>query len=384
MISIYVIQIILILVFGYLFRDNKKRFLIAAFLVLFVVMAFRHARMVGYDSTSSYYTQYIEITGTDLRWPNPGLQVIMKVLHYLKADYQWVIIITALWVCFAYYKLLVKYSENGFISVMWFMGMLFYTFMFSALKQAWAMAFLCFAFDAIMMKKPVRFVLLVGLAVLFHFPALVFLPAYLFAKLRLNRSFPILMFSIFIAVFIFRTQILEMITSTYVRGEGDYSSDVKFFGTKSILMVLMLAYGFYCYFKYMPNKKTDMDIFSVLIYFMGISAVVQTFCYYSNIFERLADYYYVFSILYVPLILSRKDYLAADSEQTHTISDSKSIISKSRLRNYTINDFDINTIIAIVIVVFCIWRYTSNMTNDALMSPFYFFWDNVNVSMRFR
>ena len=75
MISIYVFQIILILVFGYLFRDNKKRFLIAAFLVLFVVMAFRNARMVGNDSATSYYLEFSNIQNAVLPWPNAGLPI---------------------------------------------------------------------------------------------------------------------------------------------------------------------------------------------------------------------------------------------------------------------------------------------------------------------
>ena len=96
MISIYVIQIILILVFGYLFRDNKKRFLIAAFLVLFVVMAFRNARMVGNDSATSYYGMFAGIQTAEVPWPNPGLTIIMKGIRHITPDYQWVIIITAL------------------------------------------------------------------------------------------------------------------------------------------------------------------------------------------------------------------------------------------------------------------------------------------------
>ena len=47
MFSIYVIQILLILFFGYLFRNDKKKFLTAAFIILFVVMAFRDAGRIG-------------------------------------------------------------------------------------------------------------------------------------------------------------------------------------------------------------------------------------------------------------------------------------------------------------------------------------------------
>lgn len=385
MISIYLIQIILILVFGYLFRGNKKRFLIAAFLVLFAVMAFRNARMVGNDSATSYYSMFAGIQTAEIPWPNPGLTIVMKAIRSLTSNYQWVIIITAIWVCFAYYRLLVKYSENAFISVIWFMGMLFYTFMFSALKQAWAMAFLCFAFDAIIKKKPIRFLLFVGLATVFHLPALVFLPAYWIAKLKINRAFPLLMMGALAVVFVFRTRILNYMTSIYDEGAGSDVTDVRFIGGKVILMLLILGYAFYRYFKVDKGKK----FFGVLLYFMGLAAIIQTFCFYDNIFERLADYYYQFSILFMPLILMREvpslDLIEENTTtqaQMNNTSISSATAAKKKLSNYSINDIDISAVLAIIITAFCIWRfiYITQNSSDALL-PFYFFWEGVSTSV---
>ena len=367
------IQIVLILVFGYLFRDNKKRFLIAAFLFLFVVMAFRNARIVGNDSATSYYQEFSNIQNAVLPWPNPGLPFVMKIVNYFSQDYQWFIIITAAWICFAYYRLLIKYSENGFISVMWFMGMLFYTFLFSALKQAWAMAFLCFAFDAIFRKKPIRFILLVGLAALFHFPALIFLPAYWIAKAKINWAFPALTLSVLVLVFVFRTQILGLMTSTYAKGEGEYSSDAQFLTTKFVFMALMLGFGFYQYFKHKTdNNDLERRVFSALIYYMGIAAVIQTFCAYSNNFERLADYYYQFSILFVPMILSRDGRSQLESIPN---TSTTATMTKKSIMNYSVNDIDIITVLSVVITVFCVCRFISNaLSGSDNLTPFYFFW----------
>ena len=377
MFSIYVIQILLILFFGYLFRNDKKKFLTAAFIILFVVMAFRDAGRIGYDYSSSYYIEYEGIKTKELSWPNPGLPIIMKAIKNLNGDYQWIIVITAIVVCFAYYKLLVKYSENGFISVMWFMGMFFYTFLFSALKQAWAMAFLCFAFDAIFEKKPLRFVVLVGLAVLFHFPALIFLPAYWIAKLQINRSFPILMFSVLVIVYIFRSQIVSLMTSAYSKGNLEYSSTVAFLGTKFVLMVLILLYALYLYY----TAEAKNRVLGALIYFMGLAAVIQTFCFYSNTFERLADFYYQFSILFMPLVVKGNTYdsketVQSDLSYTNGISGSGDSLAKKRIIKYTFADISVSTVFAVVITVFCVWRYVSYMQNDAFFSPFYFFWQN--------
>lgn len=387
MINIYVIQILLILFFGLLFRDDKKKFLRAAFIILFAVMAFRNARMVGNDSATSYFGDFVDIQTADLQWPNIGLPIVMKIIRYYTDDYQWVIIITAAIVCFAYYKLLLKYSENGFISVMWFMGMLFYTFLFSAFKQAWAMAFLCFAFDAVFEKKLLRFIVFVGLSTLFHFPAIIFLPAYWIARLKINRAFPILMFSVLAFVFIFRAQLLNLMVSTYAKGEGDYSSNAGFFGTKFVFMVLMILFGLYQYYKHKYNTDYGTNHFSVLLYFMGIAAIIQTFCLYDNVFERLADYYYQFSILFVPLVLCRKEYDVNQHGynnllQAENNSDSFVNVERKRVLNYTIEDIDIISVLSAVITVFCVWRFVSNTTSGAdSLSPYYFFWQGLSTSL---
>lgn len=384
-ISIYVLQMVYILICGYVFKNSKRRFLIASFLALFVVMAFRNAELVGVDSATSYYNAFSGIQTADLGWSNPGLTVVMKVIRHFTDDYQWVIIISAAWVCFAYYKLMVKYSENGFISVIWFMGMLFYTFLFDALKQAWAMAFLCFAFDAIFEKKPIRFIVFVGLAAIFHFPAIVFLPAYWIAKLNINRMFPIIMIAIFVFVFVFRTQILNWMDSMYGSGKSNYSSEVQFIGAKVVFMIILLAYGFYLYFKYNYDTKKYGQFFSTLIYFIGIATVIQTFCYYNNIFERLADYYFHFSILFVPLILFGKDKNMILSETINADSNSITssstyLLSKEKTKSNSMSATDLSLILSIIVVLFCVFRFCLTMINHPNLSPFYFFWQGASLN----
>ena len=274
---------------------------------------------------------------------------------------------------------MVKYSENGFISVMWFMGMLFYTFLFDALKQAWAMAFLCFAFDAIFEKKPIRFIVFVGLAAIFHFPAIVFLPAYWIAKLKINRMFPIIMIAIFVFVFVFRTQILNWMDSMYGSGESNYSSEVQFIGTKVVFMIILLAYGFYLYFKYNYDTNKDGQFFSTLIFFIGIATVIQTFCYYNNILERLADFYFHFSILFVPLILFGTDKNMIPSETMNADSNSITssstyLFSKEKTKSNSMSAVDLSLILSIIVVLFCVFRFCLTMINHPNLSPFYFFW----------
>lgn len=357
--SVYLGLIIYILLCAILFRGDRRRFVIFAVLGLFCVMGFRNARMVGNDSSSSYYLVFREVLPIGSGYKNIGLGMIMQAIKMFTSDYQIVIIVSAAWVCFAYYRLISKYSENTFISIMWFLGMLFYTFMFSALKQAWAMAFLCFAFDAVMERKIRKFVFFVALATTFHFPALIFLPAYWIYTIKNERNYLILLASLFAVTYVFRGRILLLMTSVYGGMSEEYVSSASFLGTKVILMVLIIVYG---YFKYRNAGEYDEE-FILLLYFMGIAAVIQTFSFYNNIFERLADYYYVFSILFMPKIVNQR-VPCEDGD------------------SYMIEMNGIGMLIACVITVFCIARFLLIVNSGAdFLSPYYFFWQGLSTKI---
>ena len=200
---------------------------------------------------------------------------------------------------------------------------------------------------------------------------------YWIAKLQINRSFPILMFSVLVIVYIFRSQIVSLMTSAYSKGNLEYSSTVAFLGTKFVLMVLILLYALYLYY----TAEAKNRVLGALIYFMGLAAVIQTFCFYSNTFERLADFYYQFSILFMPLVVKGNTYdsketVQSDLSYTNGISGSGDSLAKKRIIKYTFADISVSTVFAVVITVFCVWRYVSYMQNDAFFSPFYFFWQN--------
>ena len=139
-------------------------------------------------------------------------------------------------------------------------------------------------------------------------------------------------------------------------------------------MLLMLAYGFYQFYLRKYNADSENNVFSVLMYFMGIAAAIQTFCFYNNIFERMADYYFQFSILFVPLLLSRNSYGSNQVNADNKSQLNNAFESKGSLVKYSVGSIDISVIFYTIITVFCIYRYVTYMVNSTFFSPFYFFW----------
>ena len=54
------------------------------------------------------------------------------------------------------------------------------------------------------------------------------------------------------------------------------------------------------------RPQPEDRVYCILLEFMGIAVVFQTFCGYNNIFERLADYYFQFSVIFIPMVFDRR------------------------------------------------------------------------------
>lgn len=354
--NIYFWLIVFIILMAIIFRgeDKKKWFLITAFFALFFVMGFRSASHVGVDSATSYLGSFNRMKDTSpVFTTNFAFYYMMKIIYDITGgNYQFYIAFVSGFIIISYYYLVKKYSTRPLISILWFMGMLYYTFMYSALKQAMAMAIMCYAFDAIMKKKPIRFVVFVALAACFHFPALIFLPAYLIAKMDIGRKYFIVLGALLVFTFVFRSQILNLMTQSYGNSESSFETeDVKFFGTKVILMILIVIMA---YVLRTPNK--DDRLYTILMLFVGIAIVFQTFCYYNNIFERLADYYYVFSILFIPMIFE-------NTGNYHSSISAQSLPT-------------VNLIGSLIVSGFSIWRFLNSVVApSAHLLPYMFYWE---------
>ena len=160
------------------------------------------------------------------------------------------------------------------------------------------------AFDCLVRQKKLKFFLLVLLAGQFHFPALVFLPAYFMSKIKIGRSFLVVLAFLLLITYLFRSQIASLMLNLY-RDAEDSSvsvnlSGVTFFRTKSIIMLGIIVAAVI-----IRKPRPDDRIYTLLLLFMGMALLFQTFCGYNNIFERLADYYFQFSVIFIPMIFDK-------------------------------------------------------------------------------
>lgn len=358
-------MMLIVLLFAFVLKGNRRdnlKFIVIAMIAMFCIMALRDMTKIGNDSTSSYRGQFTRMAHTS--WsalPKPfsgdfnfAFLYLMKLVSTLSGgSYQVFIILLSSFVLFSFGRFLKRYSVSPIQSICYYWGLLLYIFMFDALKQAIGMSILLYAFDAIIAHRPYRFYILTVLAGLFHFPALIFLPAYLISKMKIQKGYLLFLSALLVLTLLFRSQLVNLMLNAYSTEAEEFSSvsmtGMTFFGVKAITMLVIIMAGLL-----LRPPTNDDFVYSTLLKFMGIALILQTFCGYSNIFERLADYYFQFSVVFIPLVFEKVEL-------------EKPIVQEPA-------NSAIKTVAPFLFSAYGVWRFSSYIiANSALLLPFRFF-----------
>lgn len=347
-----------LLMHGY--REKNLKYVIVASLLLFAIYGLRDTYHIGGDTKTSYLGNFWRLQGYSwaqvLERAN-GVNVLFHLMTkafivFVSTDYQLYITLISAFVTICFGRLVYKYSPNPLQSILYHFGLLFFVFHFSALKQSIAMAILMLAFDQVIERKPIKFLILTLLAGQFHFPALVFLPAYWIAKHHLGKAYLTVLGISLVITYLFRDQILNWMLNLYSDEEANVSlTDVAFLRTKVLIMIAIVVAA--VIFR-VPTPEDHT--YEVLLSFMGIAILLQTFCGYNNIFERLADYYFQFSVIFIPMVFDR-----------------------NANRNSLLNWRYLQVADTLAPYVFCgysIYRFLGTVKGSALIYPFRFYFQS--------
>lgn len=310
--NIYMIMAAAVLVLALFMRGDiphNKKYIIWSCMIMFAVYGLRDTFSVGIDNTSSYLHQFQSMENTTFAqlWEGSDLndntiwKLTVKLFYVLlDGDYQLFISLISAFVMLVFGRFIYRYSASPVQSFVYYWGLWFFTFNFSALKQSIAMALLLLAFDAIMERRVFRYLIWVALATLFHFPAAIFFPAYWIVRLNPMRGFLVLLGAALLAIYLWRDQILNFIVQFYYE-DYTFQGEDRFFTGK---VIVMLALVFVAFVLRPPTRENR--VYAATMQFVAIATLIQLFSVYNNVFERLADYYFQFSVIFVPFIFDRR------------------------------------------------------------------------------
>ena len=294
--------------------ENKKQKLIAIVSVSFVMAAYLGLRTWWLADNIKYHTQFLTV-GPQSLWEmlddrifNVGLRYYFHIIYtYFDQNFQIVFIGIAILQISCLGYIIYRYSSSVFLSYFTYIFLGFYYFIFSGLKQGVAMAFLMLAFSGVMDQKPMKFLIFTLIASMFHAPAFIFIIAYPWANAKVGRYYFMFLVGVFFIVLLFRTQIVGVLSEMYYEDAELVASGRiggRFIAMAMILILSMLLRS------PVPSDANYYRTFNIMV----LATLIQSFSIFGNNFTRLADYYFQFSAIFIPFILTYREQEEIEDE----------------------------------------------------------------------
>lgn len=205
------------------YKQIDMCYLVIAFLVLFVLHAFKNPWTL--PDTPTYVEGFVETSETD--WyilinegfklqelkAEPGWVIMNKLLSMISSNFLILFLVTSFVILWGYFYAIKHYSNIVWMGVILFLLICFSCSLF-ILRQFLAMAITLFSCKYVIERKPIPFLLLITLAFTMHQTAVIFLPVYFLYGIKNDKTLTY----VFIGGGIF----LTLVMGIFLRGSLSY------------------------------------------------------------------------------------------------------------------------------------------------------------------
>ena len=294
-------------------KNKKKTICVWQFLLLFILLGFRHPSMgvdLGYGSFYGYLGRFSNIAS--FSWKQAfteevanyerGYILFNKLISLISNKEQFLLICCAFVSILPIMYVIYKKSVSPTFSVYIYLGLPIFLLLFSGLRQNIAIGICFVSFLFIQDHKPAKFVLCVLFASWFHSSALMFLLAYPVYHVKLGPSLRKLTVPMLAVVYVFRYPIFYVVGRLF---KDNPVADNN--GAITLFLVFTLVYVFdILYMDRSDEENGLLNIFYVACCAQAIGGV------YSTVI-RVGYYFMTPLLLLLPLIIQkvakRKDAL---------------------------------------------------------------------------
>lgn len=316
------IQIVLYAINSMISFDKKKEKNIAAILMFLVFLIFSALRGTG-DSDYYNYLYFVRNIDTDFSkvfqstYPvEIGFRIFAYIFNLLGISRQAIIILMNVLSIVPTTYVIVKESENPFLSALIFMP-IFIQFDMQTSRTASAIGLGMLSVYMMVNKKYIKSIFFLLFAISFHKSAVILIPFLIILHIDFSHVFKVfaLGLSLFVSILSkqflgIASQILSVIgmgrmsakIMTYTFG-GRFAKEMSFIDPR-ILFAIFLFLTSIIYYKRNEIKKFTIEDASIkAIWFTAI--VLLTFRSSTAIAFRFSNFFAIFQMLYIPMLLKK-------------------------------------------------------------------------------
>ena len=316
---IYVANFILILVYGFLFK-NKKLFVTLAAVQIFLILALR-APTLGPD-LPAYKGGFEYIAGLDfwdmlsrlhlvkvaeLVYPysfESGYVVFNWLVGALGFDFQGFLMVHAAITVAIVAVFIYRHSDDAPLSFILFISLGFFTFLFGILRQTLAMAVFLLAIPCIRKRQPIRYLLWCFLAFTVHRAAILVVPLYFIYNIKMTRRL-----YVWLCATLGGLLAVSPLLATYVLGPilemlGKSRYQLSFSLNNYILLMAGFIVLIYIFTSFEDFFEKNLDN-SFLCWCFLLAFAIEIMGLYNDVVARAMQIPYIAIIALIPNILKK-------------------------------------------------------------------------------
>ena len=285
-------------------QSKGNTFLIITFLAIFLLYALR-ASSVGRDlpgyKDMYLITKHVAWDNYDYVYFESGYILLMKICTYLGMSFQMFLAVVSAIILIPIYIYFKKYSKNQFLSVLIYIGYLYFEFNMTGIRQAIATSVVLIGFMLYLRGGKFARLVLIGfilLASTFHkgaFVCLLFIPL---SYIKSMTSYTFTVSILTVVSFLLRSKIMVLVNDFFKEDKINEQADV-YIGLNFVFILALSVYFVFSYFARVKNKdKTEaVDLptradeiqikwflLSVMIMLVfGLDTSVRSYMFYSQV-----------------------------------------------------------------------------------------------------
>lgn len=314
--GIYIINLFMTTFINYLSRLSKNKYMsfaLTGMAVLFagIIAGFRDTVGTDFQAYEDWFNYYLTAPFT-IKDPNPGFNLMIKVVQFFTSNSQGLFFISALITYALVMDFIRKNTELYDLGFYLFITLYLYYSSLNIMRQWIAISIFLFSIQFIYQKKFIKYTFCIFVAASFHMTAILFIPLYFITKLKPNlKNIMVLIAagvfagSQFKNIIIFIGRNIKFInTSKYIdyfntsfatSGGGGWA----YFAIVFMIFLLMMIY----------RKKyiEEIENGAIHIILICIVMVLSLFVPFNMIFSRIQLYLMPMTLISLPNIVKLMD-----------------------------------------------------------------------------
>lgn len=297
-------------------KHRERTYCILMFIALTALQGFRSIDCCGVDTSLVYAASFERIISYDMRqvflqYGSRDLlfYVLTKLFTFVCTDVQVYLMLISMFAIGSYCMFVYKYSEHHILSFVCYFALNYYAAGFQMLRHVVALSVLLLAYPAMKERRPVRFVLIVLLASMFHSTALVFLMAYPIAHMKIGWRQWGIFAAAFALCFVFKGYLKQILTLVF-SGDSRYGMYVSadYSAQLSVVGLLILLCFYVVSFLLMNGSDKEDPRMLELFNMSALSICFMAMVVVIGEFHRISMYFGIYNTLLLPAALQRNRF----------------------------------------------------------------------------